>query len=118
MAEGALFEINNLSIGKVAPDIEGEDLDGKSFKLSDYRGKVVVLDFWGDCEDRVGLCTHTSGQLVKKLADKPFTIIGVNSDKDLEEIRGIVNKKNISWRSFWNGPEGTRRSHFNRVERF
>jgi len=48
MAGGALFEINNLSIGKVAPDIEGEDLDGKSFKLSDYRGKVVVLDFWGD----------------------------------------------------------------------
>jgi hypothetical protein len=45
--------------------------------------------------------------LVKKLADKPFTIIGVNSDKDLEEIRGIVKEKNITWRSFWNGPEGT-----------
>ena len=37
-----------LAIGKVAPDIAGEDLDGKTFKLSDYRGKVVVLDFWGD----------------------------------------------------------------------
>ena len=35
------------AIGKVAPDIEGEDTDGKKFKLSDYRGKVVVLDFWG-----------------------------------------------------------------------
>ncbi len=46
--------------------------------------------------------------LVKKLADKPFTIIGVNSDEDLEEIRGIVKEKNITWRSFWNGPEGTR----------
>jgi len=45
--------------------------------------------------------------LVKKLADKPFTIIGVNSDKDLDEIRGIVKEKNITWRSFWNGPEGT-----------
>jgi peroxiredoxin len=32
----------------VAPDIESEDLDGVKFKLSDYRGKVVVLDFWGD----------------------------------------------------------------------
>jgi hypothetical protein len=42
-----LFEIRNLAIGKVAPQIEGEDIDGKSFKLSDYRGKVVVLDFWG-----------------------------------------------------------------------
>ncbi len=36
-----------LAIGKVAPDIVGEDTDGKAFKLSDYRGKVVVLDFWG-----------------------------------------------------------------------
>src|SRR4051812_31353276 len=34
-----------LTIGKVAPDIVGEDIDGKEFKLSDYRGKVVVLDF-------------------------------------------------------------------------
>lgn len=48
IAGAALFEIKYLSIGKVAPDIEGEDLDGEAFKLSDYRGKVVVLDFWGD----------------------------------------------------------------------
>jgi hypothetical protein len=34
-------------VGKPAPDIEGEDIDGKRFKLSDYRGKVVLLDFWG-----------------------------------------------------------------------
>lgn len=36
------------SIGMVAPDIEGIDLDGTAFKLSDYDGKVVFLDFWGD----------------------------------------------------------------------
>jgi hypothetical protein len=47
-AESELFEIRNLAIGKVAPDIEGEDVDGKKFKLSDYQGKVVVLDFWGN----------------------------------------------------------------------
>jgi hypothetical protein len=47
-ARGELFEMRNLAIGKVAPDIEGEDLDGAKFKLSDYRGKVIVLDFWGD----------------------------------------------------------------------
>ena len=46
-AKGALNEIRNLAIGKMAPEIEGEDIDGKRFKLSDYRGKVVVLDFWG-----------------------------------------------------------------------
>jgi hypothetical protein len=35
-------------IGVVAPDISGVDLDGVAFKLSDYKGKVVFLDFWGD----------------------------------------------------------------------
>ncbi len=35
-------------IGQPAPNIAGEDLDGKAFKLSDYKGKVVLLDFWGN----------------------------------------------------------------------
>jgi hypothetical protein len=47
-AKRELFVIRHLSVGKVAADIEGEDLDGVKFKLSDYRGKVVLLDFWGD----------------------------------------------------------------------
>lgn len=38
----------NLVAGKVAPDISGVDLDGTAFKLSDYKGKVIMLDFWGD----------------------------------------------------------------------
>ena len=37
-----------LEIGNQAPEIDGPDLDGQSFRLSDYRGKVVVLDFWGN----------------------------------------------------------------------
>ncbi len=47
LAQSILNEAR-LKVGAVAPDIEGEDLDGESFKLSDYRGKVVMLDFWGD----------------------------------------------------------------------
>jgi hypothetical protein len=35
-----------LAVGKPVPELEGPDLDGKTFKLSDYRGKVVLLDFW------------------------------------------------------------------------
>lgn len=46
-AEGSLFELHHLQIGKTVPEIEGEDVDGKKFKISDYRGKVVMLDFWG-----------------------------------------------------------------------
>ena len=45
--------------------------------------------------------------LVKQLADKPFAIVGVNSDSDRDAIREIVKEKNLTWRSFWNGPEGT-----------
>jgi hypothetical protein len=46
-AEGYIFELDNLQIGMKAPDFEGEDVDGKKIKLSDFRGKVVVIDFWG-----------------------------------------------------------------------
>lgn len=46
--EADMFEIRFLQVGKEAPDIEGEDIDGVAFKLSDYRGKVILLDFWGD----------------------------------------------------------------------
>jgi hypothetical protein len=45
-AKHELFELRRLSIGIQAPNIVGEDQDGKQFKLSDYKGKVVLLDFW------------------------------------------------------------------------
>ena len=48
LAKGLLFEAENLEPGLKAPDIQGEDLDGIAFKLSDYAGKVILLDFWGD----------------------------------------------------------------------
>tara|TARA_R110002073_G_scaffold132551_3_gene279531 strand:+ start:308 stop:613 length:306 start_codon:yes stop_codon:yes gene_type:complete len=46
--------------------------------------------------------------LVTQLKDKPFALIGVNSDKDLDKIRKIKTEKSLTWRSFWNGPQGTR----------
>jgi hypothetical protein len=45
--------------------------------------------------------------LVKTLADKPFALIGVNSDTDLDELKKTMKEENISWRSFTNGPDGT-----------
>lgn len=47
-ARGPRFAEERLKEGMVAPEIEGVDLFGEPFKLSDYRGKVVMLDFWGD----------------------------------------------------------------------
>ena len=37
-----------IQVGNKALEIEGEDIQGNKFKLSDYRGKVVMLDFWGN----------------------------------------------------------------------
>jgi hypothetical protein len=45
--------------------------------------------------------------LTRTLADKPFAIIGVNSDKDLDKLNEVCEEKHITWRSFWNGEEGT-----------
>ena len=47
MAQAARFEAENLQIGKAAPNFTATDENGKTFTLADYKGKVVVLDFWG-----------------------------------------------------------------------
>jgi hypothetical protein len=41
--------------------------------------------------------------LVKRLKDKPFVLIGVNSDSDRAELKKVMDKEKITWRSFWNG---------------
>ena len=46
--------------------------------------------------------------LVARLADEPFALIGVNSDRDLDKLKLRLEEENITWRSFWAGPEGTR----------
>jgi hypothetical protein len=47
-AESELFDLRSLSVGNAAPEVEGTDQDAKPFKLSDYKGKVVLLDFWSE----------------------------------------------------------------------
>ncbi|MEE9393298.1 MAG: hypothetical protein V3W41_12410 [Planctomycetota bacterium] len=47
LAQQQLDRMQSLTVGKMAPEITGADVDGAKFKLSDYRGKVVLLDFWG-----------------------------------------------------------------------
>ena len=105
-AEGELFVLKNLSIGKVAPDIEGYDSDGKKFKLSDYRGKVVVLDFWALwCERCMGL-VPSERELAKRLEGKPFAIIGVDCDESKEDLKKGEKDHGITWRSFHDGRQG------------
>ena len=47
-AKWELYDIRNLAVGKVAPDMQGPDQDGRLFKLSEFRGKVVLLYFWSE----------------------------------------------------------------------
>jgi hypothetical protein len=41
--------------------------------------------------------------LVKKLADKPFALLGINSDDDREEVKRVIAKEQLTWRSWWDG---------------
>jgi hypothetical protein len=41
--------------------------------------------------------------LVKRLADKPFALLGINSDRDRKELKKTMEKEQITWRSWWNG---------------
>ena len=107
-AEAYLYEFANLEIGMIAPDIVGQDLDGIEFKLSDYRGKVIMLDFWGHW---CGPCRQMYPQereMVEQLAKAPFVLLGMNSDHSREFAQEAVEKEGLSWRHFWNGRKGTR----------
>jgi thiol-disulfide isomerase/thioredoxin len=105
-ASQELFALRHLRVGKTAGEIEGEDLDGSKFKLSDYRGKVVVLVFCGDwCAPCRAMYPHERS-LVKKMEGKPFALIGVNSDPDREMLKKRLVDEKITWRWFWNGPKG------------
>ncbi len=41
--------------------------------------------------------------LAKKMVGKPFSIVGVNSDKDRDALKDVIKKEEMTWRSFWNG---------------
>jgi thiol-disulfide isomerase/thioredoxin len=102
-AKKLLFEIDHLAVGKLAPDIEGKDLDGRPLRLSDYRGKVVVLKFWATwCGPCMAMLPHDRA-LVQRLASQPFVLLGVDSDKDPVRVRRLSDEKQILWPSWWDG---------------
>ena len=45
--------------------------------------------------------------LVKRLENRPFALIGINSDADRDKLKKVLEVEKITWRSFWNGPKGT-----------
>jgi thiol-disulfide isomerase/thioredoxin len=89
--------IPDLSVGKKAPDVKCLDLEGKAVKLSDFRGKVVVLDFWKtSCVPCLAMIPHQRA-LVEKLKGKPFALISINVDMDKDRLTKSLEKRPMPW---------------------
>ena len=99
------FVLVNFSVGATPPDIEGKDAEGKPLKLSDFRGKVVLLDFFADwCPHCVAMYPHEQ-KLVKKFAGRPFALLGINADS-FDTLRQVIGSGKVSWRCWPDGPNG------------
>jgi RNA polymerase sigma factor (sigma-70 family) len=105
-AQTEAFELRHLRVGKVASEIEGIDLDGQIMRLSDHRGKVVVLTFWGTWCGPCMAMVPDERKLVERLAGKPFALIGVNSDDNQAKLKAAIKKEMITWPSFRDGSRG------------
>ncbi|WP_406694252.1 TlpA disulfide reductase family protein [Singulisphaera sp. Ch08] len=115
LAGDKLNALRTISVGMLAPEIEGTDVDGGPLRLSDYRGKVVVLVFWGTwCGPCMGFLP-TEKALAERLKDRPFVLLGVNSDKEREALKATSIAKGITWRSWFDGgsPYGPIASRWN-----
>lgn len=84
-------------VGKEAPGFETTDLDGAACSLADYRGKVVVLDFWyRGC----GWCIRAMpqiNQIARRFRDKPVAVIGMNTDRKVEDAKFVVEKMGLEY---------------------
>jgi peroxiredoxin len=94
--------VQQLKLGDPAPEIVGEDLDGKPMTLADFKGKVVCLVFWGDC------CPFKAdynyfNHLSNRMKDQPFVLLGVNCDRTKDEAKLVVGNQKIGWRSWHDG---------------
>ena len=84
-----LLRLNML--GKQAPEIAGRDLEGDEIKLSDYRGKVVLVDFWATwCPPCLAAVPQLQA-LQAKYPDDEFVILGVNLDAHRHDVEGIAS---------------------------
>jgi peroxiredoxin len=98
--------VDSVGLGQTAPIFTARSTDGKDIKLSDYRGKVVILEFWATwcttCVRKIPLVK----ELYNKNKDKGVVIIGVSLDNDAKALQAMVTKQGISWPQIRTGEEG------------
>jgi peroxiredoxin len=92
-----LAETQFLRPGYMPPDFTFQDLDGKIHRLSEYRGKVVLLDFWmiscGWCQ--VGIPRMV--EVYRRLHSMGLEIIGINGADAESQLRSFLAEKNMTW---------------------
>ena len=88
-------------VGKVLPDFSSAvDLDGKPISLAEYRGKVVLLDFWTTrYTDRI----PTLETVYEKYHNRGFNIIGISLDVDETVLREFIDENPLPWRQIFDG---------------
>jgi hypothetical protein len=95
--DGIIKQLENVQIGKVAPEFSLPDTAGVSVSLSDFRGKYVLLDFWASwCPP----CRRENPNVVKafnEYKDKNFTIVGISLDKDKSKWMKAIADDNLAW---------------------
>jgi peroxiredoxin len=88
---------SRVAIGAIAPDLEFPDPDGKMRKLSDLRGKVVLLDFWASW---CGPCRRENPNVTKIYAqyhDKGFEVFSVSLDSDAASWKRAIEADKLVW---------------------
>lgn len=89
--------LENVQIGKTAPDFTLPDTAGVEVSLSDFRGKYVLLDFWASwCPP----CRRENPNVVKAFQEnkeKNFTIIGISLDKDKAKWMKAIHDDQLTW---------------------